>query len=87
MIQCGATDPLMFTIMEDPVILPSSQMTIDRATIISVLLSDAHDPFNRAPLSLDMVVPSNYLMVTHFILDFELKGKIEAWKTKGSQKP
>lgn len=48
----------MFTVMEDPVVLPSSKMTVDRSTIMSVLLSDANDPFNRAPLTLDMVVPS-----------------------------
>ena len=43
-------DPLMYTVMEDPVLLPTSNITVDRATITSHLLSDSHDPFNRMPL-------------------------------------
>ncbi|KAI0346029.1 hypothetical protein BDW22DRAFT_1353692 [Trametopsis cervina] len=61
-------DPLMYTLMRDPVILPSSRTTIDRATIKSHLLSDAKDPFNRMPLSLDDVTP-----------DVELKARIDAF--------
>lgn len=59
----------MCHVMEDPVILPSSHMTVDRSTIIQHLLSDPTDPFNRAPLTIDQVVP-----------DLELKAKISAWK-------
>ncbi|KAI5778196.1 ubiquitin elongating factor core-domain-containing protein [Geopyxis carbonaria] len=62
------TDPLMATLMEDPVILPSSRVTIDRQTIKVHLLSDAKDPFNRAPLKIEDVVP-----------DVELKLKIDTW--------
>ena len=51
-------DPLMYTIMRDPVILPSSKTTIDRATIKSHLLSDATDPFNRQPLKFEDVTAS-----------------------------
>lgn len=50
-------DPLMFTLMEDPVILPSSRISIDRSTIRSHLLSDPHDPFNRVPLKMADVIP------------------------------
>lgn len=39
-------DPIMSTIMEDPVKLPSGS-TVDRATILRHLLSDPTDPFNR----------------------------------------
>ena len=53
-----ALDPLIFTLMEDPVILPASKMTIDRATIRSHLLSDPNDPFNRVPLKIEDVTPS-----------------------------
>lgn len=49
-------DPLMFTLMEDPVILPGSKVTIDRSTIKAHLLSDSTDPFNRMPLNLDDVI-------------------------------
>jgi len=50
-------DPLMYTLMEDPVILPTSKVSIDRSTIRSHLLSDPNDPFNRAPLKIEDVVP------------------------------
>lgn len=48
----------MFSIMEDPVILPESRVTIDRSTITTHLLCDAIDPFNRRPLTIDQVIPS-----------------------------
>ncbi|KAL2852853.1 ubiquitin elongating factor core-domain-containing protein [Aspergillus pseudoustus] len=50
-------DPLMYTLMEDPVILPASKISIDRATIRSHLLSDPHDPFNRVLLKMEDVTP------------------------------
>lgn len=49
-------DPLMYSLMDDPVILPGSRISIDRATIRSHLLSDPHDPFNRVPLKMEDVV-------------------------------
>jgi ubiquitin conjugation factor E4 B len=52
-------DPLMFTVMRDPVCLPSSRTILDRATIKSHLLSDSKDPFNRVPLTIEEVVPGN----------------------------
>jgi ubiquitin conjugation factor E4 B len=51
-------DPLMFSLMEDPVILPMSKQTIDRSTIRSHLLSDPTDPFNRQPMSIEDVIPN-----------------------------
>lgn len=62
-------DPLMFTLMEDPVILPSSKISIDRSTIKAHLLSDSTDPFNRMPLKLEDVID-----------DVELKQKITEFK-------
>ncbi|KAF8442825.1 ubiquitin elongating factor core-domain-containing protein [Boletus edulis BED1] len=61
-------DPLMFTLMRDPVVLPSSRTVLDRATIKSHLLSDAKDPFNRVPLKISEVIP-----------DPELKARIDAF--------
>ncbi len=52
-----SSDPLMFTVMRDPVMLPSSKTILDRATIKSHLLSDSKDPFNRSPLSIEAVIP------------------------------
>lgn len=62
-------DPLMYVLMEDPVILPSSKISIDRSTIKAHLLSDPTDPFNRMPLKLEDVKD-----------DVELKQKIENFK-------
>jgi len=50
-------DPLMYTLMEDPVLLPTSKTVIDRSTIRSHLLSDPNDPFNRVPLKIEDVLP------------------------------
>lgn len=61
---CGATeltfrpDPLLNTLMTDPVVLPTSGVTVDRAVISRHLLSDSTDPFNRQPLTEDMLQPS-----------------------------
>ncbi|XP_061168185.1 ubiquitin conjugation factor E4 A-like [Saccostrea echinata] len=61
-------DPIMGTLMRDPVILPSSKNIVDRAVIARHILSDQTDPFNRSPLSLDMVTP-----------DVDLKKRIDSW--------
>uniref|UniRef100_A0A8C4Q3Y5 Ubiquitin conjugation factor E4 A n=2 Tax=Eptatretus burgeri TaxID=7764 RepID=A0A8C4Q3Y5_EPTBU len=61
-------DPILSTLMLDPVILPSSRVSVDRATIARHLLSDPTDPFNRTPLSMEQVKP-----------DSELKQRIESW--------
>lgn len=62
-------DPLLATLMEDPVILPTSRQVVDRSTIRSHLLSDPNDPFNRTPLKIEDVVA-----------DTELKERIQAFK-------
>lgn len=61
-------DPLLATIMRDPVRLPSSRAVVDRSTIKAHLLSDGTDPFNRMPLKLEDVQP-----------DDVLRAEIEAW--------
>ncbi|MCO5585316.1 hypothetical protein L7F22_039249 [Adiantum nelumboides] len=67
-------DPLMATLMTDPVILPSSKAILDRSTIKSHLLSDPTDPFNRAPLKLEEVLPAT-----------DLKAQIEAFRLERRQ--
>ena len=61
-------DPIMSSLMADPVILPSSRITVDRSTIARHLLSDQSDPFNRSPLTMEQVKRND-----------ELKAKIDAW--------
>lgn len=62
----------MFTVMRDPVRLPSSRAIMDRSTIKSHLLSETRDPFNRAPLTIEEVIPgtsmSSYLHIDHLTL-------------------
>ncbi|XP_012272749.1 ubiquitin conjugation factor E4 A isoform X2 [Orussus abietinus] len=67
-------DPIMSTLMTDPVILPSTKITVDRQTIARHLLSDQTDPFNRSPLTMDMV-KSN----------IDLRNKIQEWVTQKKQ--
>ena len=62
-------DPMMCELMEDPVLLPTSGKIMDRKHINRHLLSTPNDPFNRQPLTEEMLKP-----------DVELKEKIEKWK-------
>jgi ubiquitin conjugation factor E4 B len=61
-------DPLVYTLMTDPVVLPGSGYTMDRASISQHLLNDQSDPFTRAPLTVDQLVPNA-----------ELKARIDQW--------
>ncbi|KAM6959039.1 LOW QUALITY PROTEIN: ubiquitin conjugation factor E4 A [Aplochiton taeniatus] len=54
-------DPIMSTLMLDPVSLPSSKVTVDRSTIARHLLSDQTDPFNRTHLTMDQIRPNEDL--------------------------
>nr|GLL18734.1 probable ubiquitin conjugation factor E4 [Ipomoea trifida] len=67
-------DPIQYTLMKDPVILPSSRITVDLPVIQRHLLSDSTDPFNRSHLTADMLIPNT-----------ELKAKIEEF-VRASQK-
>ncbi|XP_028930766.1 ubiquitin conjugation factor E4 A [Ornithorhynchus anatinus] len=67
-------DPIMSTLMSDPVMLPSSRVTVDRSTIARHLLSDQTDPFNRSPLTMDQIRPNT-----------ELKEKIQKWLAERKQ--
>jgi len=60
--------PIMSCVMKDPVRLPASGVVVERSTIARHLLSDQSDPFNRAPLTMDMVEP-----------DLELKERVDNW--------
>lgn len=60
-------DPLLGTLMRDPVRLPSGNV-LDRATIMQHLLTDQRDPFSRAPMREEDVAPLP-----------ELAAEIAAW--------
>lgn len=72
--------------MKDPVILPTSKTSVDRSTIRSHLLSDSTDPFNRAPLKIEEVVPGKAEHVkvlldidVDYQPDTDLRTRIEAF--------
>ncbi|KJP89534.1 hypothetical protein AK88_00745 [Plasmodium fragile] len=50
-------DPILQDIMLDPVLLPTSGIVIDRKNIERHLMSEPNDPFNRAPLTKEQLVP------------------------------
>ena len=54
-------DPLTYNLMENPVILPSSKINIDRRTIEDYLLTNPSDPFNRNPLTKEELIPNEEL--------------------------
>jgi ubiquitin conjugation factor E4 B len=60
-------DPIMDTLMKEPVQLPSG-IIVDRPVIVRHLLNSNVDPFNRQPLTMDMLVPQP-----------ELQRRIEEW--------
>ena len=68
-------DPIMDTLMLDPVTLPSSKQVVDRSVILRHLISDPMDPFNRSPLSESMLVPND-----------ELRERIHAWKKENGMR-
>ncbi|GBP49522.1 Ubiquitin conjugation factor E4 B [Eumeta japonica] len=53
-------DPLMDTLMTDPVLLPSGKV-MDRSVIMRHLLNSNTDPFNRQPLTEDQLSPADEL--------------------------
>jgi len=65
---------IMGEMMEDPVILPSGNMC-DRKNIERHILSTPNDPFNRQPLTEDMLKPA-----------IELKQRMEEWKKQQRSK-
>ncbi|KAJ2885629.1 Ubiquitin conjugation factor E4, partial [Coemansia asiatica] len=64
-------DPLLASLITDPVRLPTSDTVMELAVIKGQLLSDPRDPFNRAMLTVDMLEPVP-----------ELKQEIAAWREK-----
>lgn len=85
--------------MEDPVLLPTSSVIVDKSTIRAHLLGDTRDPFNRAPLTMDMVQPGKkltsfldcfsffpLLTLSPISLATELKAKIAEWKAEQKSK-
>ncbi|ELT92164.1 hypothetical protein CAPTEDRAFT_182882 [Capitella teleta] len=62
-------DPLMDTLMMDPVLLPPSGNIMDRSIIMRHLLNSQTDPFNRQPLTESQLIPDDALRerIQHWI--------------------
>lgn len=61
-------DPITLMIMEQPMAMPTSNNRMDRTTLSAHLAINPSDPFNRKPLTMDMIYP-----------DFALKMRIDEW--------
>eukprot|EP01083_Nonionella_stella_P061089 159270_1 len=64
-------DPIMQTLMTDPVRLATSSFVMDRKVIERHLMNNPNNPFNRKPLTKDQLIPQT-----------ELKKEIEEWRHK-----
>lgn len=73
-------DPLIGTIMRDPVKLPTSNIIVDRITIEKHLSTDKTDPFNRQPLESKDLIPQQELK-KKIDMFLESKMKIEEEET------
>jgi len=62
------TDPMLCTLMRDPVRLPTNNMVMDRKEISIQLLNKSQCPFTKKPLTVDELIPVP-----------ELKAEIDAW--------
>ena len=54
-------DPILFTPIKNPMILPESGIIIDRTVIMSYLLENNYDPFNRQPITFEQLEQYNSL--------------------------
>mmetsp|Transcript_17879 Transcript_17879/g.26763 ORF Transcript_17879/g.26763 Transcript_17879/m.26763 type:complete len:1164 (+) Transcript_17879:31-3522(+) len=70
-------DPLMATLMRNPVRLPSSRMIMDKAVIMRHLLNAETDPFNRKKLSPEMLeeLPEFRKEIEDYLQKREMKRK------------
>ena len=76
-------DPILDTLMINPVKLPSGHI-MDKSTIARHLLSDQTDPFTRAPLTMEMLMPDTELKarIDQFINDYYAKKRDAESKDK-----
>jgi hypothetical protein len=52
-------DPLLFTPIKYPMILPESKLIMDKAVIEAHLVENNYDPFNRQPLTYELLMEYN----------------------------
>ena len=69
-------DPLVGTLMSEPVLLPCSKTAMDRSTLERLLQTSTVDPFTRTPLRPEEVRPMP-----------ELQARIQAWIKRCTSSP
>lgn len=74
-------DPIYNTLIEEPIILPSSNKIMDYNIIKQHLLYGEFDPFNRDLLTIEMIDKYNNLE-ENIIINKNLKKKILDWKNE-----
>lgn len=72
-------DPIMQTLIETPVLLPETNIFMERYVICRHLLSEETNPFNRDKLSIKTLDEFNALENIKAKID-EFKDKIDYWK-------
>eukprot|EP01069_Polyplicarium_translucidae_P007205 Polyplicarium_translucidae@DN3072_c0_g1_i1.p2 len=80
-------DPIMQEIMSDPVRLPTSRIVVDRKHIERHLMSEEFDPFNRAPLRIDQLVPEPQLKerIRGFVTELKARKREERRRAEASR--
>lgn len=72
-------DPIMSSLIEEPVMLPDTDIIMDKSIISRHLLSDEHNPFNREKLTLQMLEDYNNLEdISKKISEF--RDNLNKWK-------
>ena len=78
-------DPILDTVIENPVYLPNTDIIMDKEVIARHLISDEHNPFNRDPLTLTQLDDYNqHPEIMEKIIEF--KDKLSQWKIKNNIK-
>jgi ubiquitin conjugation factor E4 B len=72
-------DPILLTLMENPIYLPNSDIIIDKDTILKHLLQSETNPFTREHLTIDMIEEYNSIPEIKLSID-TLKEQITKYK-------
>ena len=72
-------DPITNTLIKNPVVLPASQIIMDKNVIIRYLTLTEEDPFNRAELKIDSLIQYNHTLEAKQIIS-NFKKKYNQWK-------
>jgi hypothetical protein len=78
-------DPIMMTPIEEPILLPESKIVMEKSIIISHLINDETDPFNRTKLTIEELENFNKLPETIEVIT-NFKERLEKWKNDSKSK-